>query len=180
MAKKKTTKSSEETVEDNITPVEAEIVSSDSTATEPAAGEAKKKRRLKPAAPSIREQSEIAAAKAEKAGISDQPQRNAFVKLIRLPFLIVLWPLRLLWKYIIVPPFRFLGRYKFFRVIGYVIVPPYFRSAFSELRLVTWPGPRETFGLVVAVLIFSIVFGVLIAGVDYGLDKLFRSVILNK
>ncbi len=77
-------------------------------------------------------------------------------------------------------PFRFLGR--LLRPVGKVlrfIVPPYFRNSWKELRLVTWPSRRETLRLTGAVIMFSIVFGAVIAAVDYGLEKLFKEVLLK-
>ncbi len=56
--------------------------------------------------------------------------------------------------------------------------PGYFRSAFKELRMVTWPDRKTTWKLVGSVFVFSIVFGLAIAVVDYGLDKLFRKAFL--
>ncbi len=71
-------------------------------------------------------------------------------------------------------PFRFLGR------LGFkYLIPPYFKNSVRELRMVTWPDRRQTRQLTFAVIIFSIVFGVLVALVDYGLDKLFKKVILH-
>ncbi len=59
------------------------------------------------------------------------------------------------------------------------IIPGYFRNSWRELRLVTWPSRRETWKLTLAVFTFAIIFGVLIAVTDYGLDKLFRKVLLK-
>lgn len=59
------------------------------------------------------------------------------------------------------------------------IIPTYFKESWKELKLVTWPSTRDTFRLTFVVLLFSLVFGGLIAGVDYGLDKLFKALILN-
>ncbi len=56
--------------------------------------------------------------------------------------------------------------------------PGYFRSAFKELRLVTWPSRHNTWKLVASVFLFSIVFGTAIAIVDFGLDKLFKQAFL--
>lgn len=66
-----------------------------------------------------------------------------------------------------------------FKAISYVIVPPYVRHSWKELRLVTWPTFRESYKLTFAVLVFAIIFGVAIAAVDYGLDRLFRDILLN-
>jgi preprotein translocase SecE subunit len=67
-------------------------------------------------------------------------------------------------------PMRFLGRMLGF---GYVA------SSFREVRLVTWPSWKQSYRLTSAVIIFSIVFGGLIAAVDFGLDKVFKQIILK-
>jgi preprotein translocase subunit SecE len=71
-------------------------------------------------------------------------------------------------------PFRFVGRF-----LGKYIIPPYFKNSWKELRMVTWPNRKQTRQLTFAVIIFSIIFGVLVAVVDFGLDKLFKKVILR-
>jgi len=58
------------------------------------------------------------------------------------------------------------------------LVPRYFKASWQELRLVTWPGRKETWKLVFAVFVFSIVLGISIAVLDFGLEKLLREVIL--
>ena len=75
--------------------------------------------------------------------------------------------------------FRLLGRFKLFRIIGYILVPPYFRNSWRELKRVTWPTRKQSRQLTTAVMLFAVVFGVLIASVDYGLDKLFKQVLLK-
>jgi len=65
------------------------------------------------------------------------------------------------------------------RLIGKVLFPSYLRNSWRELRLVTWPNWAESRRLTTAVLIFAIIFGASIALVDYGLDKLFRSILLK-
>lgn len=72
-----------------------------------------------------------------------------------------------------------LGKFKFFRIIGLVLVPPYFRNSWKELRQVTWTKRRESFRLTFAVIAFAAVFGVLVAVLDYGLDKVFKEVLLK-
>ncbi len=72
-----------------------------------------------------------------------------------------------------------LNTFKPFRLIGRIIFPSYFRQSWQELRLVTWPNWTESRRLTSAVLIFAIIFGGVIAGVDYGLDKLFRNILLK-
>jgi preprotein translocase SecE subunit len=67
-------------------------------------------------------------------------------------------------------PVRFVGR-----MLGY----NYIRSSARELKTVTWPTWRESRKLTVAVIIFSIIFGALVAAVDYVLDKIFKQILLN-
>ncbi len=69
--------------------------------------------------------------------------------------------------------------FKPFRLLGRVLFPGYFRNSLQELRLVAWPSWRESRRLTYAVLIFAIIFGALIALVDYGLDKVFKQVLLK-
>lgn len=59
------------------------------------------------------------------------------------------------------------------------LFPSYFKEAFAELKKVEWPNNKTTIRLTLAVFIFSIVFGTLIAIVDYGLDKVFKKVFLS-
>jgi preprotein translocase SecE subunit len=58
-------------------------------------------------------------------------------------------------------------------------IPKYFRESWQELRNVTWPNRRQTLQLTVAVFIFAIFFSVLITAVDYGLDKVFKNIVLK-
>ena len=74
-------------------------------------------------------------------------------------------------------PFRFIG--KAFRFVGRFPLLRYFAGSWRELRLVTWPNRRQTRQLTVAVLLFAVVFGALVSLVDYGLDKLFKEVLLK-
>jgi preprotein translocase SecE subunit len=64
-------------------------------------------------------------------------------------------------------------------MVGKVVVPPYLRNSWQELRLVNWPSWRQSRKLTVAVLIFAIVFGLVIAGVDWVVDKIFRNILLS-
>lgn len=68
---------------------------------------------------------------------------------------------------------------KVLRLVGKVVFPVYFRRSWRELRLVQWPNWRESRRLTSAVLIFAILFGAVIAVVDYGLDKAFKDVLLK-
>ncbi len=68
------------------------------------------------------------------------------------------------------PPFRLL-----WRVLGLT----YIRASWKELRGVTWPTFRDSVRLTTAVIIFSILFGLMIAVVDYGLDKVFKELFVK-
>jgi len=83
------------------------------------------------------------------------------------PFRFLLAPFR-------TKPARFVGR-----ILNKVLLINYFISAWKELRQVTWPGRKETRQLTLAVFIFATVFGVMITLTDYGLDKVFKKVILK-
>jgi len=74
-------------------------------------------------------------------------------------------------------PFAIIG--KVLRLIGKIILPAYFRQSWQELRLVTWPNWKQSRQLTFAVLVFATIFGALIAIVDYGLDKVFKDVLLK-
>jgi preprotein translocase SecE subunit len=130
--------------------------------------EKRQKRRLKAPAETVREKQTSAQTKATK---SKGRVARAFRPLG--------WPFRKvaglkIWQSKFWRPFRFVGKW-----IGLILVPPYVRNSFRELKKVTWPNWRETWRLTFAVLIFSIVFGAVIAGIDYGLDKLFKEVLLK-
>lgn len=71
-------------------------------------------------------------------------------------------------------PVRFVGK-----IIGYALFIPNIRRSLQELKLVTWPDWKLSWRLTWAVLVFSVFFGVIVAVVDFGLDKLFKQLILN-
>lgn len=87
----------------------------------------------------------------------------------------ILQPIGKLLKKLLGPIFRL----KPVRFVGRVLVPEYFRSSWQELKLVKWPTIKQSYHLTFAVLVFAFVFGVTVAIVDYGLDKLFRNVLLK-
>lgn len=58
-------------------------------------------------------------------------------------------------------------------------VPSYFRESWKELKQVTWPNRKQTIQLTIAVFVFAIIFALFVAMVDYGLDKVFRKVLLS-
>ena len=70
-------------------------------------------------------------------------------------------------------PMRFIGRW-----LAKLLLINYFISSWKELRQVTWPNRKETAKLTAAVFMFAIVFGAIIAITDYGLDKIFRKILL--
>lgn len=141
------------------------------------ADEAKKARkpRIRKVAPTVRERVEIAQAEASK----EKPRRirKAFSKVAsKTPRPKVRSRLHLPDNQF----FQVLRRVA--RPVGKVLdklVPRYFANAWRELRQVTWPNRGETWRLTVAVFIFSIVFGALVAGVDKGLDVLFKKLVLK-
>jgi len=59
------------------------------------------------------------------------------------------------------------------------LMPKFLRGAFYEIRRTTWPNARETVRLTFAVFIFAIIFSVIVASLDFVLDKIFRSIILG-
>lgn len=74
---------------------------------------------------------------------------------------------------------RRLGKIKPLHIISIVLVPPYFRNSWRELKQVTWPKRRDSFRLTFAVIMFATVFGIVVALLDFGLDKLFKQVLLK-
>ena len=100
------------------------------------------------------------------------------------------WPSRALWRGLawlshhfplkhIGHALRWFFRLRPVRFIGRVLGLKYVRDSWKELRQVTWPTFRESRRLTTAVIIFSVLFGLIIALVDFGLDKLFKQFILK-
>lgn len=54
----------------------------------------------------------------------------------------------------------------------------YFKGSWEELRQVRWPSRRATWGLTVAVIVFTALLSAFILGLDYGFEQLFKKVIL--
>lgn len=69
--------------------------------------------------------------------------------------------------------------FKVLRFIGKILFPAYLRQSWHELRQVTWPGWRESRRLTFAVLVFAVAFGAAVAVIDFGLDRLFRDILLK-
>lgn len=140
------------------------------------AEEPKKKRKLR-SAPTVREKAEIAAKKpAEKPKRVRKAARKTVSPVVWLwrgicrllrPFRFLLWPFK-------TRPMRWLGR-----MLSYVLLLRYFRNSWKELKLVTWPDRKQTTQLTIAVFAFAIAFGLAVSITDYGLDKLFKKVLLK-
>ena len=121
--------------------------------------------------------------------VKPQEDNTADESLVRVFFRGFFWPVRLVGKGLAWishrPPLKQIGhglrwffRTKPMRILGRVLGLTYVRSSWQELRQVTWPTKREGRRLTTAVIIFSIVFGALIALTDYGLDKAFKQLFL--
>lgn len=123
------------------------------------------KRRLRPSSETVRERT---AKQEQQAKITKSPG------FFRLFFSGFTWPLRKAGRLI-----GKLGKYRVFRWISYIFVPPYIRNSWKELRLVSWPNMRMTLRLTYAVIVFSVVFGLIVAGVDWVLDKIFKELIIK-
>ena len=134
----------------------------------------KKVRRLK-SSPSVTVREQIESKKAGIASKKAKPEAKPSVwRKIGLPFKLISKKLRLAK---IFKPFRFMRRVGKF--LAKLFGVQYFATSWQELKLVTWPDRKKTRQLTGAVILFALIFGLLIAGVDFGLDKLFK-IILTK
>lgn len=91
---------------------------------------------------------------------------NKTVQLLK-PFSFVLKPFK-------TKPFRLIGR-----IISKILLISYFKNSWKELKQVSWPSRKETWSLTFSVFAFAAVFGLLVTVVDYGLDKIFKALILK-
>lgn len=123
------------------------------------------KRRLRVNTETVRERTEKIQLQAAK------PQKESFIRAFLTGFA---WPLRWFGRQI-----GKLGRFRIFRWIGYVLLPPYVRNSWKELRLVSWPDRKQTFRLTYAVIVFSLAFGLIVAGVDWVLNRVFKEIIIK-
>ena len=117
-------------------------------------------------------------------GVSTEPKRRHVRKAAGK----VSMPFRALWKalcaiarpfaFVLIPfktrPARFIGR-----ILAAVLLFKFIRESWGEIRQVQWPTARETVRLTMAVFIFSVIFGAIIAITDYGLDKVFKKVFID-
>lgn len=129
-------------------------------------GQRKRSPRVRKTAPMVREKADLARQAANKR--KPRRLRNAVlapIKAVSLPDNVATRPVRKAGGLIA----------KFFRFI----TPSYFVNSWREVRQVTWPSRKETWRLTGAVFVFAILFGVVVAGVDKGLDELFKRFILK-
>ncbi len=138
-------------------------------ADKPADDGEKKKRRLRANTQTVRERTE----KLQQQ--SEAPKSQGRISLFFSGFLL---PVKALGR-LLARIGRFLGKFRVFRWIGYVFVPPYVRNSWRELRQVTWPDRRKTLRLTWAVIVFSVAFGLIVAGVDFVLDRVFKEIIVK-
>ena len=69
--------------------------------------------------------------------------------------------------------------FKFFRILSLILLPPYIRNSWKELKLVNWPNFKLSRQLTLAVVIFALFFGISIALIDSGLSKIFKVILLK-
>lgn len=133
-------------------------------------GQKKRKPRIRKTAPTVRERAEIAKAEVESKKPSKSKRALSVVakpvKRIRLPDNRATRPIKKLGS----------GIRKAFQWI----IPKYFVNSWIELRQVSWPSRRETWRLTLAVFVFAVILGLVVAGVDKILEALFRKFILSE
>ncbi len=59
------------------------------------------------------------------------------------------------------------------------LMPSYFIDSFKELRQVVWPNRKTTVQLSAAVFMFAIFFSLIVTLTDYGLEKVFKQLIIK-
>ena len=59
------------------------------------------------------------------------------------------------------------------------LTPAFLRNSWAELKQVEWPTRKETAKLTLAVLLFALIIGGLVAIIDFGLDKVFKELLLS-
>jgi preprotein translocase SecE subunit len=137
----------------------------------------RKKRRLRAPSETVREKAVKAQ---ETAALPTKPTKKRRVaRFLALPFRGLAWlghrpPLKQVGHGL-----RWFFSLRFMRFIGRVLGFTYVRDSWRELRGVTWPNRTQSRQLTFAVIIFSVIFGGLIAIVDLGLNKLFKEVLLK-
>lgn len=121
--------------------------------------------------------------RAEKAQkVADKPKRIRKTartaakpfKLMGVGLITMVKPFRFVLRPFKTRPARILGR-----ILASILFLGYVRNSWRELKQVTWPGRNETLKLTLAVFVFASIFGLVIAVTDYGLDIVFRKVLLQ-
>lgn len=56
-------------------------------------------------------------------------------------------------------------------------LPSYFKTAWSELKKVSWPTRQETFRNTWVVILVSVFFGLFLGALDYGLNRLLQYIL---
>jgi preprotein translocase subunit SecE len=130
---------------------------------------AKKPARKKSAKPSMRE---LASSKSSKPKRSLRPGSSKFGKFLKRRSDTKAKNKRRLIKL----PDNRLGRIIDKTVLA---LPRYLKGAWGEIRLTTWPNRKETIRLTFAVFIFSSVFAVFVAVLDFVLDKIFKHLVIK-
>lgn len=132
------------------------------------AKDANRRPRIRKTAPTVREKMEAAQAKAQTPA---KPARKLSIKTPRFVRGKHLSNLKAFQKAapVLSPIGKFLAK----------LAPRYLINSWREVRQVQWPNRRETWRLTLAVFIFAIVFGALVAGVDKGLDEVFKKLVLK-
>ncbi len=59
------------------------------------------------------------------------------------------------------------------------IMPRYFTNAWAEIKQVKWPNRKDTTRMTISVISFAVVFGGVVFVLDYGLDILFKQILLG-
>lgn len=125
--------------------------------------------RIRKTAPTVRERVEAATA---EAAAPKRGKTRAIASKLKFPFLRLHLPNNKAFNSLrgVLRPIG--------RALGW-LVPRYFVNSWREVRQVIWPSRRETWRLTLAVFIFALVFGALVAGVDKGLDVAFKKLVLK-
>lgn len=144
----------------------------------------KPKRRLR-AVPTLREQT------AEVAASSEKPSRiKRILKVCFVPFRLIGRGLQKFGRGIAKSRFgqtvRKIARSRVFapvrflwRVLKKILLVDYFKGSWEEIKLVVWPNNKTTWRLTFAVILFAIIFGLVIAGLDWVFERVFREIILD-
>jgi preprotein translocase SecE subunit len=122
--------------------------------------------------------------------VNPVPTDDSDESLVRVFFRGFFLPVRLIWRGLAWiahrPPLKQIGhalrwffQLRAVRFIGRILGLGFIRGSWSELKQVTWPARRDGFRLTSAVIMFSTIFALILAGVDWGLDKVFKQLLLK-